>query len=348
MSDPPHPYSEPEYFSLPFPNKLALILEKEDPAIVQWSKNGHSFRIVDYEQFTEIVLPKYFSRKISFSCSCISYSDTNSLFLTRSVSKLASFQRQLNLYGFKKRFRGEDKDCYFHPLFLKDRKDLLPLLKRPPTKNRSKRKKTQSGSEEEGAAQEEQTQEDDHSLNRVLSTLQSQSRSSSSQLAEFTSVFKKTKTSENEPQHQLSRETILQPGSLTFVSSGSSVHPHIHHPYHLPIPYSGRHGSSLLNPPVEFFSPSLSNQISVHEGFPDPNLPYQPYFPYPPWGYYPLRTEVDPDSQISMSSSLLPCPISSSFVGPTSSSPTIPINQSDPELKEDRESKDNINDHEKE
>jgi hypothetical protein len=260
---------------------------------------------------------------------------------TLSVSKLASFQRQLNLYGFKKRFRGEDKDCYFHPLFLKDRKDLLPLLKRPPTKNRSKRKKTQSGSEEEGA-QEERTQEEDHSSHRIVSTLQNQSHSSISQFPESTSVFKKTKISENE-QQQLSRETVLQPGSLTFASSGSSVQPHIHHPYHLPIPYSGLHGSSLPSPPVEFFSPALSNQMGVHEGF--SNLPYQPYFPYPPWGYYPLRTEeVDHDSQTNVSSSFLHFgPISSSFLEPVSSSPTIPINQSDPELKEDRESKDNTN-----
>lgn len=44
--------------------------------------------------------------------------------------KLSSFQRQLNLYGFKKIFRGEDKDCYFHPLFQREHKDLLSQLRR--------------------------------------------------------------------------------------------------------------------------------------------------------------------------------------------------------------------------
>jgi hypothetical protein len=63
MEEPPHPYSVPEYFTLPFPYKLARILEKEDPGIVQWSNNGRSFRIVDEQQFIEIILPKYFSRK---------------------------------------------------------------------------------------------------------------------------------------------------------------------------------------------------------------------------------------------------------------------------------------------
>jgi hypothetical protein len=63
MTDSSHPYETPEYFGLPFPYKLAMILEKEDPSIIQWSKNGRSFRIVNYEQFTDAILPKYFSRK---------------------------------------------------------------------------------------------------------------------------------------------------------------------------------------------------------------------------------------------------------------------------------------------
>jgi hypothetical protein len=61
--DPSQLYETPEYFSLSFPSKLAMILEKEDPSIIQWSKNGRSFRIVNYEQFVDIILPKYFSRK---------------------------------------------------------------------------------------------------------------------------------------------------------------------------------------------------------------------------------------------------------------------------------------------
>jgi hypothetical protein len=44
---------------------------------------------------------------------------------------VASFQRQLNLYGFKKIFRGEEKDCYCHPYFKKDNKELLSYIKRP-------------------------------------------------------------------------------------------------------------------------------------------------------------------------------------------------------------------------
>jgi hypothetical protein len=61
--DPSHLYSTPDYFALPFPSKLAMILEKEDASIIQWSTNGRSFRIVNYEQFTDVILPKYFSRK---------------------------------------------------------------------------------------------------------------------------------------------------------------------------------------------------------------------------------------------------------------------------------------------
>lgn len=49
-------------------------------------------------------------------------------------TKLTSFQRQLNLYGFRRIARGPDQGCYFHPKFQKNRRDLLPDVKRLPGK----------------------------------------------------------------------------------------------------------------------------------------------------------------------------------------------------------------------
>lgn len=49
-------------------------------------------------------------------------------------TKLTSFQRQLNLYGFRRIARGPDQGCYFHPKFQKNRRDLLPEVKRLPAK----------------------------------------------------------------------------------------------------------------------------------------------------------------------------------------------------------------------
>lgn len=49
-------------------------------------------------------------------------------------SKFTSFQRQLNIYGFKKLLRGDDKGSYFHPHFQRNRRELLFEMKRLPLK----------------------------------------------------------------------------------------------------------------------------------------------------------------------------------------------------------------------
>ncbi len=65
-----------------FPRRLYTMLESEsscpsDPPLIQWSHSGQAFRIVDIEQFSTDVLPKYFR-----------------------TSKFSSFQRNLNLVSF--------------------------------------------------------------------------------------------------------------------------------------------------------------------------------------------------------------------------------------------------------
>ena len=47
---------------------------------------------------------------------------------------MASFQRQLNLYGFRRLTKGEDQGAYFHPKFQRNRKDLLSEIHRLPGK----------------------------------------------------------------------------------------------------------------------------------------------------------------------------------------------------------------------
>jgi hypothetical protein len=54
-------------------------------------------------------------------------------FVTRlscTDTKLTSFQRQLNLYGFRRITKGCDQGAYFHPKFHRGRKDLLQDIKR--------------------------------------------------------------------------------------------------------------------------------------------------------------------------------------------------------------------------
>ena len=49
-------------------------------------------------------------------------------------TKLTSFQRQLNLYGFRRITKGDDHGAYFHPNFQRGRKDLVTNIRRLPVK----------------------------------------------------------------------------------------------------------------------------------------------------------------------------------------------------------------------
>lgn len=52
-------------------------------------------------------------------------------------TKMTSFQRQLNLYGFRRVTKGEDVGAYYHPKFQKGRRDLIAEIKRLPGKTSS-------------------------------------------------------------------------------------------------------------------------------------------------------------------------------------------------------------------
>ena len=98
--------------------KLVDLLQAEDlKKYVSWNDNGTSFIIKNSESFSKFVLPKYFKH-----------------------NKFQSFVRQLNLYGFRKvtpinhgLVNQQGTEEFRHPFFLKDRSDLLPLIKRKVT-----------------------------------------------------------------------------------------------------------------------------------------------------------------------------------------------------------------------
>ncbi|CAM9432416.1 unnamed protein product, partial [Ectocarpus sp. 12 AP-2014] len=67
-----------------------------------------SFHIANYEEYIEGVMPLFYRH-----------------------NKLTSFQRQLNLYGFKKRGRDEkNPGHYYHPYFQRDRPEILGGVRR--------------------------------------------------------------------------------------------------------------------------------------------------------------------------------------------------------------------------
>jgi len=90
-----------------FPKKLYDLVNTGDELVVRWEEHGRAFRIIDAEKFAEEVLPLYFRH-----------------------SKLTSFQRQLNLYGFRRITKGEDQGSYYHAKFQKGKPNSVSEIRR--------------------------------------------------------------------------------------------------------------------------------------------------------------------------------------------------------------------------
>jgi HSF-type DNA-binding len=99
-----------------FPNKLydMLMRAEEDGIahIISFAPHGRAIQIHDSKALVSL-LPKYFT-----------------------LSKIASFQRQLNLYGFGRLTKGPDRGCYYHEYFLRGRvhEHLLEKMQRTKVK----------------------------------------------------------------------------------------------------------------------------------------------------------------------------------------------------------------------
>jgi hypothetical protein len=97
--------------TISFPTKLHSVLEQVDADgwghVISWQAHGRCFVIRKPKEFTDYVMPHYFRQ-----------------------SKLTSFQRQLNLYGFCRLTRGQDNGGYYHELFLRGRPGLAKKMQR--------------------------------------------------------------------------------------------------------------------------------------------------------------------------------------------------------------------------
>lgn len=97
--------------AVPFPLKLHELLEKVEEEghqkIVSWQPHGRAFVVREPKKFVADLMPRFFRQ-----------------------TKLTSFQRQLNLYGFSRLTRGPDAGGYYHELFLRGKPQLTRRMVR--------------------------------------------------------------------------------------------------------------------------------------------------------------------------------------------------------------------------
>lgn len=97
--------------SVAFPLKLHQMLttveEEHLEHIVSWQSHGRCFLVHDKKRFVDEIMPRFFHQ-----------------------SKMTSFQRQLNLYGFNRLTVGKDRGAYYHEYFLRQREFLCERMNR--------------------------------------------------------------------------------------------------------------------------------------------------------------------------------------------------------------------------
>jgi len=99
-----------------FLSKLwTLVEDKKYDELIAWDPSGYSFHVYDQTRFSREILPRFFKH-----------------------NNMASFIRQLNMYGFRKvnsiehgSLKNEKEDMEFHhPYFIRDKGEYLELIKR--------------------------------------------------------------------------------------------------------------------------------------------------------------------------------------------------------------------------
>mmetsp|Transcript_16247 Transcript_16247/g.24488 ORF Transcript_16247/g.24488 Transcript_16247/m.24488 type:complete len:345 (-) Transcript_16247:144-1178(-) len=90
-----------------------MVQDKKTDDIISWTEKGDSFVVKKQHEFSQNVLPQY------FRTNCF-----------------ASFVRQLNFYGFRKRKINMSTQAFFkHKHFKKDQMDKLHLIKKKPSES---------------------------------------------------------------------------------------------------------------------------------------------------------------------------------------------------------------------
>ena len=133
----------------PFPEKLHRMLLEVEAAgradVISFVANGRAFAIHKADSFFKDIVPLYFRQ-----------------------SRLSSFKRQLNLYGFELINTGPARGGYYHEMFVKERPELCRRMRRVAVKvnsskdgtGKKKSKKQSSETDDSGQPDPKSTPED--------------------------------------------------------------------------------------------------------------------------------------------------------------------------------------------
>lgn len=210
----------------PFPVKLHMLLEENEYAdIISWQPHGRCFLLHDPKQFLEIVMPRSFKQ-----------------------TKLTSFQRQLNLYGFSRLTSGPDKGGYYHELFLRGKRQLCTRMIRM----RIKGTRTKAASDPE-------SEPNFYDMPPVVET--SSSKKSNRRIS--TKDEPKTlpsKPSSSRPSYQVSPVCVSIPSSVSSSITNSRPNSPLTDPPFLPPVFAAPMDTGSSN-----FRPSISTALSHHQ-----------------------------------------------------------------------------------
>jgi len=174
----------------PFPWKLHIMLDAMDQArdksIVCWQPHGRAFMVHKPKEFVQEVMSHFFNQ-----------------------TKYASFQRQLNLYGFSRLTHGTDKGAYYHNCFVRDKRHLCKGMIRQKIKGTKVRKSL--------------SPEDEPNFYRMASQSQIQTISSSEKALQNNEEYGHLSSSPQSSTDKFRITTNILPSEETLVSLVSNV-----------------------------------------------------------------------------------------------------------------------------
>ncbi len=210
----------------PFPVKLHMLLEENEYSdIISWQPHGRCFLLHDPKEFLEVVMPRSFKQ-----------------------TKLTSFQRQLNLYGFSRLTSGPDKGGYYHELFLRGKRQLCTRMIRM----RIKGTRTKAASDPE-------SEPNFYDMPPVVE--KSSPKKSNRRIS--TKEEPKTlpsKPSSSKPSYQDSPVCVSIPSSVSSSITNSRPNSPLTDPPFLPPVYSAPMDTGPIN-----FRPTISTALSHHQ-----------------------------------------------------------------------------------